>query len=459
MSGGATLLGLPAGLSVRWLALGLLDEAHAAHARLADPADAEALHDFRVALRRLRSTLRAYRDVLEGTVRGKDRRRLRDLAAATGEARDAEVQIAWLGERLKKARGAERAGLHDALERARARAEAAAGHLAGAAARYPDEHDRLAERLAVMRIDLRGAEAPGGTPFREELADRVRAAADHLGAALAAVAGEEDQDPAHEARIEAKRLRYLLEPVRDAVPGAAEVVKETKRLQERLGEMHDADVMAAEASSALDDDHEAGRGTRALYARLLAERAEHFALLRDAWLHGAADPFLAHVHALAEVLSGGGPGVEIERKYLLRALPKLKGIDAEVREIDQGYLPGDRLAERVRRVKTPSGTRWYRTIKMGSGVSRIEVEEETTEPVFRTLWSLTHGRRVKKRRFRVPHGDLVWEIDQFRGQRLFLAEVELPAEDTPVEIPEWLHPVLVREVTGDPAYVNLNLAR
>ena len=66
---------------------------------------------------------------------------------------------------------------------------------------------------------------------------------------------------------------------------------------------------------------------------------------------------------------------------------------------------------------------------------------------------------MRKHRYRVKHGDLLWEIDRFRDRRLVLAEVELPAEDTPVEIPEWIGAVLVREVTGDPAYVNLNLAR
>jgi hypothetical protein len=48
----------------------------------------------------------------------------------------------------------------------------------------------------------------------------------------------------------------------------------------------------------------------------------------------------------------GGPPLEIERKYLLRALPRqLRGAAAD--EIDQGWLPGERLRERVRRVREP----------------------------------------------------------------------------------------------------------
>ena len=40
---------------------------------------------------------------------------------------------------------------------------------------------------------------------------------------------------------------------------------------------------------------------------------------------------------------------------------------------------------------------------------------------------------------------------------LVLAEVELPGEDAPFRLPEWL--VIAREVTDDPAYTNAALAR
>jgi len=40
-----------------------------------------------------------------------------------------------------------------------------------------------------------------------------------------------------------------------------------------------------------------------------------------------------------------------------------------------------------------------------------------------------------------------------------LAEVELPSSDTLVTLPDWLAPYLMRDVTGDAAYVNANLAR
>ena len=76
----AELLARPAAEATRLIALGYLDDASAAATRLDDPEDEEALHDFRVALRRLRSTLRAYRPQLRESARRSSRDRL-DLAA------------------------------------------------------------------------------------------------------------------------------------------------------------------------------------------------------------------------------------------------------------------------------------------------------------------------------------------------------------------------------------------
>ncbi|MCB9543646.1 MAG: CHAD domain-containing protein, partial [Myxococcales bacterium] len=60
----SALLDLPVGLAARRVARSFLDEARAAAARLDDPDDPESLHDFRVAIRRQRATLRAWRKPL-----------------------------------------------------------------------------------------------------------------------------------------------------------------------------------------------------------------------------------------------------------------------------------------------------------------------------------------------------------------------------------------------------------
>ena len=150
---------------------------------------------------------------------------------------------------------------------------------------------------------------------------------------------------------------------------------------------------------------------------------------------------------------------EIERKYLLRALPEHVRHAPSV-EVDQGYLPGTRINERIRRMRSPDGVRFFRTIKMGSGVERFELEEETTEAFFTAVWPLTRGARIFKRRYFVSEGNVVWEIDEFLDRSdLWLAEVELEAADQPVKIPEWLQPVVEREVTDEREYTNHALAR
>jgi len=150
---------------------------------------------------------------------------------------------------------------------------------------------------------------------------------------------------------------------------------------------------------------------------------------------------------------------EIERKYLLDALPD-RVRTAEVLELDQGYIPGDRINERIRRARGASGVRYFRTIKAGSGLVKLEIEDETTEAFFTAVWPLTRGARVAKRRYLVPEGDVIWEIDEFLDrQGLWLAEVELEHVDQVVEIPAWLAPVLVREVTTEPGFTNRALAK
>jgi CYTH domain-containing protein len=244
-------------------------------------------------------------------------------------------------------------------------------------------------------------------------------------------------------------------------------VKRLKRLQDALGDLHDAHVFAEEVERLAADAgggdaaEDPGPGLAALGARLHARRAEAFDDARR-WLGGGdGAALLADARTLADSLAARArAGVEVERKYLLRAFPD-SALDAPPAEIDQGYLPGDRLVERVRRVRTLDGERYDRTVKLGAGVRRIEVEEATTRELFDALWPLTAGRRVRKRRHLVPDGDLTWEIDDFADRDLVLAEVEFPASgaQTRVAIPNWLAPYVVRDVTDEPEYVNARLAR
>lgn len=150
---------------------------------------------------------------------------------------------------------------------------------------------------------------------------------------------------------------------------------------------------------------------------------------------------------------------EIERKFLLRGLPpETKG--ATALHIDQGYLPGERINERVRRTRLDGTVRYYRTIKSGAGIERLEIEEEVDEVFFVTVWPLTQGRRIEKRRYLVPAGKVTWEIDEFLDRSgLWLAEVELESAKQRVRVPAWLKPYVERDVTDEAGYTNYALAR
>lgn len=237
----------------RLLALRHLDQAAAAFPRLQDPADSEALHDFRVALRRLRSCLRSYGPWLDGSLPRKLRRRLKDLAAATGPGRDTEVQIEWLRGRSRHLGSNHRAGLSWLLarleERMREANEEMADHIPH---EFPRFEEALRAKLSTYTTEIHLDAGASRPTLSEATAAILRTQASEVRSNLSHVESPSDVEPAHEARISAKRLRYLLEPFAEELPEAASVVKHMKGLQETLGELHDAHVLEKELAELLE---------------------------------------------------------------------------------------------------------------------------------------------------------------------------------------------------------------
>ncbi len=155
------------------------------------------------------------------------------------------------------------------------------------------------------------------------------------------------------------------------------------------------------------------------------------------------------------------PHLEIERAWLLRGEPELPAARSSIR-IEQGYLlgpDGTRHGARLRRAIDPGGNvHCTMTRKSGTGLVRHEEERTLDATAFEEFWPQTLGRRLSKVRHVVAHGSLHWEIDGFIGFDLWLAEVELPSVDTPVEPQAWLAPWILREVTEDPRFRNSALA-
>jgi CHAD domain-containing protein len=229
-----------------------LDEGAAAAERLKDPEDKEALHDFRVAVRRLRTTLRVYRPLLEGSVPRRLRRQLREVAAATNQARDAEVALAWLRPLTEQFSARNRAGLHWLIERIeRGRAADLPRALAGARRTFGGVERKLRKGLAVYRRALTGKGAAPEARFAAVAAAALLDQANRVDRMLARVQGPDD-DAVHQARIAAKRLRYQLEPVAAVLSGGDQLVRRLRQLQDLLGEIHDLFELEDEVRSALE---------------------------------------------------------------------------------------------------------------------------------------------------------------------------------------------------------------
>jgi adenylate cyclase len=149
---------------------------------------------------------------------------------------------------------------------------------------------------------------------------------------------------------------------------------------------------------------------------------------------------------------------EIERKFLVadsrwRTAPGL----SSAKEYCQGYIatakPGQSVRVRI------AGNQGYLTIKGPTqGIARTEFEYEIPLADAQTLLETLCDRPlIHKHRYRLPMGDIVWEIDEFMGENagLLVAEVELTSVDQPFEQPEWLGP----EVSGEARYYNASLVK
>ncbi len=323
----------------RLLALSFLDQAAEARPRLADAGDVEALHDFRVGLRRLRSCLRAYDAQLKDSIPKKLAKRLKRLAGSTGPGRDTEVQIEWLRARSPHLSSHHRAGLAWLLARLEERKREAYGDMEDEVAdEFAKVEEDLRSRLSVYRVEIHLDPKEDRPTLAEVTARILHKQVAELEQHLARIEDADDETEAHQARISAKRIRYLLEPLVDETPGAGPIVKRFKGLQDLLGELHDAHVLEAELAEAVEeaaaqrsrkvlelslaaapDDkllraerrraHEAGVIALARLNR--ARRDRLFETLDDEWLNGKASDFLREVEGLGErMIAAASPSSE-----------------------------------------------------------------------------------------------------------------------------------------------------
>ena len=207
--------------------------------------DIEDLHQMRVAVRRMRATLKAARPLLDAAWSDDLRAELGWLGGALGPVRDLDVLLLRLHREIASLPADEQnagVALLDALERERTTARAAMLE-ALTAPRYFGLLERLAETVSAPLP----TPAPGDAP-QPALVDLVRAEARKLRRAVEKAGDNPPDEVLHALRIRGKRVRYTGELVAPSLRGtpAGKQVKRllsaTTALQEVLGDHQDACV-------------------------------------------------------------------------------------------------------------------------------------------------------------------------------------------------------------------------
>lgn len=145
--------------------------------------------------------------------------------------------------------------------------------------------------------------------------------------------------------------------------------------------------------------------------------------------------------------------LEIERKFLLRG-DGWRPLVRETRLMVQGYLARAPVAVRVR-LEGPRATLGLK--QASTSISRLEFEYPIPLADAEALLRLCPEPPLRKLRHRVLFAGAEFEIDEFleANAGLVLAELELPSEDAEFPRPPWLG----REVSSDPRFLNVELAR
>ena len=223
--------------------------------------DPEELRRMRVAVRRLRATLRAGRDALGPSVVDPLRRELDWLGTILGAVRDVDLVTGYVAAAVGALSASARRPGARLLRRLEIDRSHAWDHLLATleGARYP----RLMHRLKVVL---------GKTPRRPLARSLPQAAAREWKKARRAVKRLPARPTAadlHEVRVKVKHARYAAELAAGAVGrSAARFVEQAKRIQDILGEHQDAVVIEKHLHDVID-----GReGAHALEQQLIGRQ-------------------------------------------------------------------------------------------------------------------------------------------------------------------------------------------
>ncbi len=167
--------------------------------------------------------------------------------------------------------------------------------------------------------------------------------------------------------------------------------------------------------------------------------------------------------------------LEIERRWLLSNLPNaeiLGAIGVERTDLTTVYIVSDPDLELRIRQQSGNGEITYSVVtKIGSGLMRQESPKLSASADLFNCYYITLGKPyLVKNHWEIPLGtSQKLEISRFtqpklaQGRGLLLAEIEFESEKaagqfSEEDLPIWLKPLVIKEVTDDPRYNGKNLA-
>ena len=443
--------------SIKRIACELLDEAIERTKPRRKNRD-EAIHAVRVTTKKLRALLRLARVKSTDDIFAKEMARYRKIGRRLSDLRDATVMIATFDGLTKR--------YADKLS-SNAFAELRKPFVRRRNKQHSDDHNALAE-VARMLTSARPRVAK--SPMEEDGFGAV-----HQGLKRSYKKGRLLMAEAQAApRIETfhawrKRVKDLWYQVRLFKPAWPAMLKkladELEKLADYLSEDHDLAILRQrvlqqspedrsqlEALVALIDQRrgelevEAKRLGKRLYVESPTIFVRRFKVYWRAWHREVK----SHWEAAKMTTSTQ----EIERKWLVRELPKLTNLKHE--RIVQGYLAisSEGAEVRVRR----RGDQCVETVKSQGGLTRDEIEIEISHGQFLALWPATEGRRLEKIRYTMNENGCQLELDVYQGSLagLVIAEVEFESAEASQRFspPSWFD----KEVTENKHYRNSHLA-
>ena len=237
--------------------------------------DPEELHAMRVSTRRMRAAWRVFGDGFRDKRTARFRQRLRIVAARLGAVRDLDVLIEATEAFAANLPTGERDGLDPLIASWREQRDDGRRLLvreldSGGHRRFVEDYRDF---VLTPGADVRPVDPTSPHRVRDTAGSRIWIAYERV-RAYESVLKWADVPTLHQLRIEAKRLRYTLEFVREALgPEAPALISRVVALQDHLGAMNDAEVGANMARAFLVEhagelnDSQSGAISRYLVAR------------------------------------------------------------------------------------------------------------------------------------------------------------------------------------------------